>query len=172
MQTQQQENTVDMPPQTAHTIHLVSAELGELGGPAYNYLVFRDHTGADKAVMKGLAIDRKNSDIRALRGVMAPPIDGGLPDQHFTESVQVEIFRGDVKSYLLKMAQAVEALEFINDQNLNYYPEDAKSDSPNSIAHTLIKAMGLEFPEEATHFWAPGHDNIILPTNWRSKYDD
>ena len=66
---------------------------------------------------------------------------------------------------------AVEALEFINAQNLNYRPEDIYGDSPNSVTHTLVKAMGLDFPEEATHFWAPGHDNIILPKGWRSKYE-
>ncbi len=171
MHTQTLENSPDNPPQVAHSIHLVSVEVGELGGPAYNYLIFRDHNGEDKVMMNGLALERKNSDIRALRGVMAPPTQGGLPQQHFTETVRVEIFRGSMKAYLQKMAMAVEALHFINAQNLNYRPEDINGDSPNSIAHTLIKAMGLEFPEEATHFWAPGHERIILPENWRSKYE-
>lgn len=157
-------------PQATHTIHIVTAEMGAQGGPAYNYISFRDHTGATKVQMKGLAIDRKNSDVRALRGVMAPPDENRVPQEHFTVVNEQEIFRGSVKDYLHKMAMAVEALHFINAQNLNYRPEDQNGDSPNSIAHTLVKAMGLEFPEETAAFWAPGHERIILPRNWRSNY--
>lgn len=153
-----------------HSIHIVTAEMGGPGGPAYNYLVFRDHTGEDKVTMYGVAIERKTSEVRALRGVMAPPSDNGLPMGHFTKVAETEIFKGDVKIYLQKMAMAVEALHFINAQNLNYRPEDTNGDSPNSIAHTLVAAMGFEFPTEASQFWAPGHDRIILPRNWRSAY--
>lgn len=157
-------------PQATHSIHIVTAEMGAEGGPAYNYISFRDHTGETKVQMKGLAVDRKNSDIRALRGVMSPPDVNRVPQEHFTIVNEVEIFRGPVKEYLRKMAMAVEALHFINAQNLNYRPEDTNGDSPNSIAHTLVKAMQLEFPEETTAFWAPGHERIILPRNWRSNY--
>lgn len=156
----------DMAPM-AHSIHIVTAEMGAPGAPALNYVVFRDHTGTDKVVMKGLAIQRKDTDIRALRGIMAPPNENGLPDEHFNIVSDVQIFKGPVKEYLHKMAMAVEALHFINAQNLNYRPEDQNGDSPNSIAHTLVKAMDLEFPAETTAFWAPGHERIILPKNWR-----
>lgn len=157
-------------PQETHSIHLITAEMGGPGGPAYNYIVFRDHTGEDKVMMNGLAIERQNSEIRALRGVMAPPNQGGLPHEHFAVVSDLELCRCDVKTYLKKMAMAVEALHFINAQNLNYRPENTNGDSPNSIAHTLIQAMQLDFPEEATSFWAPGHERIILPRNWRSNY--
>lgn len=153
-----------------HSIHIVTAEMGGPGGPAYNYIAFRDHAGADKVLMYGIAIERKASPIRALRGVMAPPNESGLPAEHFTKVSEAEIFRGDVKIYLQKMAMAVEALHFINAQNLNYRPEDTNGDSPNSIAHTLVAAMDLNFPAETAQFWAPGHERIILPKNWRSAY--
>ena len=170
MQTETtQQSGTDMP-EMAHSIHIVTAEMTGQGGPVYNYIVFRDHTGADKVMMNGLAIERKESDIRALRGVMAPPNEGGLPQEHFSQVHEQEIFRGPVKEYLRKMAMAVEALHFINAQNLNYRPEDTNGDSPNSVAHTLIKAMELEFPEETAAHWAPGHERIILPKNWRSNY--
>ena len=159
-------------PQPMHSIHIVTAEMGGPGGPAHNYIVFRDHTGADKVLMKGLAIERKTSDVRALRGIMAPPLENGLPEEHFTIVNEQEIFRGSTKDYLRKMAMAVEALHFINAQNLNYRPEDENGDSPNSIAHTLVTAMQLDFPEETAAHWAPGHERIILPRNWRSNYDD
>lgn len=174
MQSSQVEETLKQGaadiPQATHSIHIVTAEMLGTGGPAYNYIVFRDHTGADKVMMNGLSIERKNSDVRALRGVMAPPNEGGLPQEHFNVVQETEVFRGPVKEYLRKMAMAVEALHFINAQNLNYRPEDQNGDSPNSIAHTLIKAMQLEFPEETASFWAPGHERIILPKNWRSNY--
>jgi hypothetical protein len=153
-----------------HSIHIITAEMGGPGGPAYNHIVFRDHTGTDKVTMYGVAIERTSSPVRALRGVMAPPAEHGMPQGHFTPVADTEIFKGDVKIYLQKMAMAVEALHFINAQNLNYRPEDTNGDSPNSIAHTLVSAMGLEFPAEASGFWAPGHERIILPRNWRSAY--
>lgn len=163
------EGATDLP-QAMHSIHVMSAEMGGPGGPVYNYILFRDHTDTDKVMMSGLAIPRNESEIRALRGVMAPPNEGGLPQRHFTIVKESEVWRGPVKEYLRKMAMAVEALHFINAQNLNYNPEDQNGDSPNSIAHTLVKAMGLEFPEETSAFWAPGHERIILPKNWRSNY--
>jgi hypothetical protein len=153
-----------------HSIHVVTSEMGGAGGPAYNHIAFRDQTGTDKVLMYGLAIARKSSSVRALRGVMAPPSDDGLPVSHFSRAGEVCIFSGDVKDYLRRMAMAVEALHFINAQNLNYRPEDVNGDSPNSIAHTLVTAMGLEFPAEASQYWAPGHERIILPRNWRSAY--
>lgn len=151
-----------------HSIHIITSEMGGPGGPAYNHLAFRDQTGTTKVLMYGVAIARRASEIRALRGVMAPPSE--MPAEHFSPVSDIEIYRGDVKMYLQKMAMAVEALHFINAQNLNYRPEDTNGDSPNSIAHTLVSAMGFEFPAEATHFWAPGHERIILPRNWRSSY--
>lgn len=172
MQTQHAMNQGTDIPQAMHSIHIVTAEMGETGGPAYNYISFRDHTGETKVQMKGLAIERNNSDVRALRGVMAPPDKNRLPQDHFTIVNEVEIFRGTTKEYLRKMAMAVEALHFINAQNLNYRPEDQNGDSPNSIAHTLVHAMQLDFPEETSAFWAPGHERIILPRNWRSNYHD
>ncbi|MCB1720603.1 MAG: hypothetical protein H6860_06475 [Rhodospirillales bacterium] len=163
------EGATDLP-QAMHSIHIMSAEMGGSGGPVHNYIIFRDHSGEDKVMMSGLAIERNESDVRALRGVMAPPNEGGLPQGHFTIVKESEVWCGPVKEYLRKMAMAVEALHFINAQNLNYRPEDQNGDSPNSIAHTLVKAMGLEFPEETSAFWAPGHERIILPKNWRSNY--
>ena len=170
MQSNMAEDSTVQASQDMHSIYLMTAEMGGPGGPAYNYIMFRDHNGADKVMMNGLAIKRNESEIHALRGVMAPPNESGLPAEHFINVIETEIFRGDVKEYLRKMAMAVEALHFINAQNLNYRPEDTNGDSPNSIAHTLVEAMGLEFPKEASHFWAPGHERIILPKNWRSQY--
>jgi hypothetical protein len=153
-----------------HSIHLMTAEMGGPGGPAYNYVCFRDQTGEDKVLMYGLAIERRHSVVKALRGVMVPPAEHNLPVDHFDMVGDCVLFKGDVKIYLHKMAMAVDALHFINAQNLNYRPEDTNGDSPNSVAHSLVNAMDCEFPEEASHFWAPGHERILLPKNWRSVY--
>ena len=149
----------------------MTAEVGGVGGPAYNYISFRDHTGETKVQMKGLSVKRNNFDGYGLCAVMAPADKNRVPQEHFNIVHEAELFRGPVKEYLRKMAMAVEALHFINAQNLNYIPDDVNGDSPNSIAHTLVKAMKLDFPEETAAFWAPGHERIILPRNWRSNYE-
>ena len=82
------------PPHMMHSIHLIVSEIGDYGGPAYNHLVFRDHTGTDKVMMNGLALERQASDVRALRGVMAPPSEGPLAGQKIIKAVEVEIFQG------------------------------------------------------------------------------
>lgn len=113
-----------------HSIHLLTSEMGGPGGPAYNSVAFRDQDGNDKVLMYGLAIERKTSPVRALRGVMVPPSEHEMPGEHSTQISDIVLFKGDVKTYLQKMAMAVEALQFINTQNLNYRVEDENGDLP------------------------------------------
>lgn len=152
-----------------HSIHLITTEMGEAGSPAYNYVVFRNNKGQDAMAMHAMPMKRKDGT-RTLRGVVAPTGQNDLPVQHFNKVNEVEIFKGTGEEYLRKLLCAADALKFINDQNLNYNVEDENGDSPNSVAHTLLTAMGLEFPEEASNFWAPGLERVILPLNWRSAY--
>ncbi|MCF8495280.1 MAG: hypothetical protein K9G62_01285 [Alphaproteobacteria bacterium] len=156
---------------SSHSIALVTAEMGVAGSPIYHYIVFRDHTGTNRMEMHGLPVARgPGSGVRALRGVMAPASSAGLPSSHFKTISDAILFRGPVREYLRKMACAVDALNFINNQNLNYRSFDESGDGPNSIAHTLVQAMELEFPVGAAYFWAPGRERILLPRNWRSPY--
>lgn len=152
-----------------HTIHLVTAEMGAPGSPAYNYVCFYNAKGQKAMSIHSMPMMRGDNTL-TLRAVLAPAGTKNLPQDHFNIVQQMEIFKGSGEEYLRKLLCAADAMKFINAQNLNYNQEDQNGDSPNSVAHTVVTAMGLEFPEEATQFWAPGHERIILPLNWRSAY--
>lgn len=72
------------------------------------------------------------------------------------------------------LGRATEAATFINAQNLDYIMVDPLrvGQNSNSVAHTLTEAMGLRYPPETENLWAPGHGRNLLPTNFRSVFDD
>lgn len=149
------------------SIRLVSLEIHDADGLVFNYVSFRDNTAKDRVNMVGLAIPRKHSKTWALRGVMVPP----FRTEHLArDRFEHQLFCGSAREYLQKMAMAVEVLHFVNAQNLNYRPEWSTSDSPNSIATTLVRGMGLTYPHVLDSHYTPGHDRLILPRNWRSSY--
>lgn len=153
--------------QTQHTmeysIHLIEAVIAAEQERSHNFISFRNQQGSDKVLMYGLAQERKNSSLQFLRGIMAPPSEYKSLSLHFSKATDFMLFTGDEKTYHQKMAIATDALHFINAQNLNYRPEDTNGDNPNSITHSLIKAMDLEFPSLR-------HERILLPKNWRAAY--
>lgn len=153
-----------------YSIHLISAEMGGEGSPVYNHIRFRNHLGQDALAFHGITITRDIDGSKALRVVMAPVQGSDLPANHFNVIHEEELFRGAAEEYLFKLACASDAAHFINQQNLTHNPEDENGDSPNSIAHTLIRAMELDVPTMAEQFWAPGHARVILPQDWRSHY--
>lgn len=153
-----------------YSIHVVTAEMGGEGSPVYNHIRFRNHLGQDAIAFHGIAVPRESDGSRALRAIMAPVQKNDLPAHEFRIIHEEQLFEGSAEEYLTKLACAGDAANFINQQNLTYNPEDENGDSPNSICHTLIKAMELEMPEVSAQFWAPGHARIILPINWRSAY--
>lgn len=152
-----------------HTIQLVTAEMGEPGSPVYNYVRFYNAKGQKAMSIHSMPMKRGDGTL-TLRAVLAPAGQDNLPQQHFNIVQQAEVFRGTGEQYLRKLLCAADAMKFINAQNLNFNPKDDHGDSPNSVAHTVMVAMGLEFPEETSNFWAPGHERVILPLNWRSAY--
>jgi hypothetical protein len=162
--SEQQQNAL------VYSIHLITAEMGEPGSQVYNHIRFRNHLGQDALAFHGIAVARDIDGSRALRVVMTPVQGDGLPSRSFRIVHSECLFRGSAEDYLRKLACAGDAAHFINQQNLTYNPEDENGESPNSIAHTLVKAMELEVPEVTEQFWAPGHARIILPYNWRSTY--
>lgn len=153
-----------------YSIHLITAEMGGAGSQVYNHIRFRNHLGQDALAFHGVAVPRAADGSRALRVIMAPVQGNGLPSKHFQIVNESCLFEGSAEEYLHKLACAGDAANFVNQQNLTYNPEDENGESPNSIAHTLIRAMELEMPDIAEQFWAPGHARIILPNNWRSAY--
>lgn len=150
-----------------YSIHLITAEMNGTDGQVYNHIRFRNHLGQDALAFHGIAVPREIDGSRALRCVMTPIHGEGLPSAQFKIVHEACLFEGSAEDYLKKLANAGEAAHFINQQNLTFNPEDDNGESPNSIAHTLIKAMDLDMPAMAEQFWAPGHARIILPNNWR-----
>lgn len=153
-----------------YSIHLITAEMGGEGSPVYNHIRFRNHLGQDALAFHGIAVTRDVDGSKALRAIMAPVQGSDLPANQFKIIHEEKIFEGNAQDYLTKLACAGDAANFINQQNLTYNPEDENGDSPNSICHTLIRAMELNMPEISAQFWAPGHARVILPNNWRSAY--
>ncbi len=163
---EQQEPNTDL----LYSIHLITAEMGGAGSQVYNHIRFRNHLGQDALAFHGVGVPRNIDKSRALRVILAPVQGDGLPSKSFNIVKDVCIFEGSAEQYLQKLACAGDAANFINQQNLTFNPEDENGESPNSICHTLVTAMGLDMPDETQQFWAPGHERIILPTNWRSAY--
>ena len=126
-----------------YSIHLITAEMGGEGSPVYNHIRFRNHLGQDALAFHGITFTRDVDGSKALRVVMAPVQGSDLPANHFNIIHDEQIFCGPAEDYLFKLACASDAAHFINQQNLTFNPEDENGDSPNSIAHTLIKAMEL-----------------------------
>jgi hypothetical protein len=80
----------------------------------------------------------------------------------------------DTDQVALCLARAAEAAEFINSQDLDYVmigDPFHTSQNSNSVAHTLATAMGLDYSPEGNGVWAPGHDRILLPSDWKSSFD-
>jgi hypothetical protein len=150
-----------------HSIHVITLEAREAGGAAYNFILFRNALGEDAMALYGMPLKR-GDDSMTLRAVMDVPQMPYVNLNHMDRVSEIEIFAGTGEEYLQKLVCATDAIEFINGQNLNY--DTSNDNSPNSIAHTMVEAMGLEFPEHATRFWVPGHERVLLPTNWRSKH--
>ncbi|MFP4464144.1 MAG: hypothetical protein ACLFP8_02840 [Alphaproteobacteria bacterium] len=80
----------------------------------------------------------------------------------------------DPREFDVYLAKALEVSEFINSQNMDYIMLcgfGCPGQNSNSAAHTIAEAMGLKYPPEAENLWAPGHDRVLLPTQWRSVFD-
>lgn len=163
------DQTAENQPKKDHAIHLVTAEMGPPGSPVYNHICFYNSKGQKAMSIHAMPM-RRGDNTLTLRAVLSPAGQEKMPMNTFNVVQQMEVFKGSGEQYLRKLLCAADAMKFINAQNLNYNVEDENGDSPNSVAHTVMTAMGLEFPEQATHFWAPGHERIILPLDWRSAY--
>lgn len=124
----------------------------------------------------GFAVDRETGDTTGigdtkndtLRAMILPPQESEDFKMHISgESV---FFQGDWEEGIRKSASGLDAMKFINDQNLDYDPYVliGTAQNSNSVAHTIVHAMGSEFPKGAEEHWAPGHDRILVPEGWSS----
>jgi hypothetical protein len=141
----------------------------EGGDTAYNYILFRNSLGEDAMALHALPLPRKDKTL-TLRGVMDQPAKPYIRLRGLKIVNEACLFEGSGEDYLQKLVCALDAMKFLNEQNINYAPESENYDSPNSITSALVKAMGLEIPQDITQFWIDGYDRQLLPQEWRSAY--
>lgn len=176
------ENNAAVEDSPQFSIVLVSTDLDMpfLGSPNHSYVSIRGPDGEKIFAIHGLAIDRETGGIVAvgdndntLRAVITTPDFFDIHDT-FNKDGEYTLFTGSQDDVLRRVLPALDAVTFINDQNLIYdkYSLTHGGQNSNSVAHTMVDAMGFEFPEDIERFWAPGHNRILLPDDWRSHYAD
>ncbi len=144
----------------------------------HNYIQVADSKGQIVVELQGLGTNRKTGSARGLGDSQDCLRARALLGKTFFDRVagSERIFSGSPQQVMEKIIRAYDAMNFINAQNLNYdrYElfEEAGGQNSNSVAHTLVVAMGLKFPEKTLSYWVPGHERILLPENWRSKHEN
>lgn len=143
---------------------IVQAQLPVAGLGGHNLLVIKDPNGKVIAEVDGLAT--------GANGIPKPM--GYLPSdtlkfhsftgaEYYRESLhQTTLFSGTYTEVMQRWAAAKEAGERINDKDL-HYPFMGLGRNSNSVASTLIKAMGLEEPKNTgPALIMPGKGVILL----------
>ncbi|MFK7840435.1 MAG: hypothetical protein AB8B83_08930 [Bdellovibrionales bacterium] len=84
-----------------------------------------------------------------------------------------KLWQGGTSEFYELRNRAREAGAVINEMDVDYIIIDAFRDAQNSnsIAGTIIQAMGLDIPHEASSLWAPGIDRHLLPSDFQSYFD-
>ena len=84
-----------------------------------------------------------------------------------------EIFSGSYEDVMRYYLIALDAAHFINQQNLRYQLGIfEKGQNSNSVADSLLQALGFNMPERHNIFIIPGHGRLLLPKGWKSFYAD
>jgi hypothetical protein len=88
--------------------------------------------------------------------------------------IENKVFEGSAEEIVLKMLQAEKASQFINEHNIDYigYGVIGHSQNSNSVAVSLLRAMGVEVPPEVENLWAPGFERDLLPVDWKPFGDN
>lgn len=158
------------------TMSVRSYDLDTMGANHNAVIVY---IGNEEAfAIHGFAIDRETGDMSGigdtkndtLRAMILPQHESALFDMPISgENV---FFQGSLEDAAKKLASGLDAIKFINDQNLDYDPYVliGTAQNSNSVAHTIVHAMGESFPKGAEEHWAPGHDRILVPEGWSSIY--
>ena len=86
---------------------------------------------------------------------------------------EVTLWEGDRVGFYDKLFRSREAATFINQQNLDYELVNpfVTSQNSNSVAYTMVRVMGLDFPPETWGTWAPGHGRYLMPDRFQSFFD-
>jgi hypothetical protein len=163
-----------------------SANIPLIGRAVHNEVVFSVN-GQPLFAFNGDAYNRRSGEltnfstsgedtlrVRVLEGVALQDIAPDYP--LVSQTVAANLSKED---FVRGLAQAVEASEFINSQNLNYIIVGApilrghhfEAQNSNSAANTIMTAMGIPMPVEVRSQWAPGQDRLLLPEGWKPRTD-
>jgi len=85
-----------------------------------------------------------------------------------------ELFSGREGKFAELAGRAMEAAHSINNSNIDYimFSPIFTAQNSNSVAYTLMQAMGLQVPAGTDLPWAPGHGRLLLPDNFTSRFDN
>jgi len=144
-------------------------------GAVHHEIVFLLPNGKMFMGMNGQAFDRETgeSDNFTIQPNKSLRVSASVYKATDGEYTTATLMRGSGEEVLQKLGQAVEAAHFINESNLTYVPVDpiTCSQNSNSVATSILHAMGLEYPPEIEELWAPGECRDLLPEHWESHYD-
>jgi len=87
--------------------------------------------------------------------------------------VKIELGEMGTSEFFELRNRAREAGAVINAQNIPYVMMDPfqKGQNSNSVAFSVVKAMGLDVPPEVDAIWAPGWGRDLLPHDFQSFFD-
>lgn len=86
---------------------------------------------------------------------------------------EMTLWEGGIVEFYDKVFRSREAASYINTQKLDYIMFDAfrAGQNSNSVAYSVARYAGLDYPPEAEALWAPGHGRYLLPEGFVSFFD-
>jgi len=160
-------------------IEVRSYEIASVVGlpAAHNEILFMIDEKTQLA-LHGMAFDRYSGNPKPapLAGFNTLQVVGSksFSDKGMKLLGSATIFEGDLSEMYELLGRAAEAGNYINKKNLDYVVIGSPfghAQNSNSVASTLIKAMGLTYPPEIENIWAPGHERTLIPNNWKSEFE-
>lgn len=150
-----------------------------LPDPVHNFIRVHGPNESDPyATLHGVCLDRKTGDMPWMgdhsHGLFAIVQGDTTNYSEKNTFAATEIFCGSQIDVTRKLLIAMDAMNFINRQNLVYHAFDIFStgQNSNSVAYTLVRAMGCAFPDENTRQAEPGNGRMLLPAGWSSVYEN
>jgi hypothetical protein len=73
--------------------------------------------------------------------------------------------------FLKMIAKASDVGNYINSQSLDYSAFGIVTQNSNSVAYTIVSALGLKYPPEM-NVNMPGNGKLLLPPNWKAQSEN
>lgn len=158
-------------------------DLPLVGKAGHNEIVF-SVGDKDLVALNGDAYNRESGNLvffstspdGTLRVRGGPSLKDYATDE-FPLVKETTVFEGSKEEMIAMMAKAIEAAEFINKQNIDYLIVGAPvgsgvhfdAQNSNSVANTLLGAMGINNPSGQFDIWLPGKDRVLLASDYKFK---